>query len=169
MVHNALGCLYDQLDDDEDMIASAVAKVLIRPAMDSGAVDNVIHPKELPDDAEPQPNVTGKHFRGANNTVIEKFGSCDTILESSHGLVGCGWQLADVSRPLHSVSKVTGPAGGPGKQDVLFNNERCVVVAPGIVEEIMKRTTPIAEYKREGNLYIGEMTMSSFRRQGPEA
>ncbi len=166
---NSLACVLDQLDDDEDVIGSTIEKVLIRPAMDSGAVDNVIHPKELPDDAEPEPNTTGKHFRGANNSVIEKYGSCDTTLESSHGSVGCGWQLANVTRPLHSVSKVTGPPGAPGKQDVLFNNERCVVVPPGVVEEVLKRTRPIAEYKREGNLYIGEMTMSSCRRQGQKA
>ena len=54
------------------------------------------------------------------------------------------------------------------KQDVLFNNDVCVVVPPGIVAEILKRVTPIAKYDREGNLYVGEMTMSPFRRQEPQ-
>ena len=166
--HGSLSCLYAESEDEEGILGT-VEKVTIRPAMDSGSVDNVIHPRELPDDAEPRPNTSGKHFRGANNSVIEKFGSCDTILESPLGTVGCGWQLADVTRPLHSVSKVTGPAGVPGKQDVLFNNEICVVMPPGVVNEILKRYKPIAEYKREGNLYVGEMTMSSFRRQGQKA
>ena len=138
--------------------------------MESGAVDHVIHLRELPDDAIIVPNTTGKHFKGANDSVIEKYGSCDTILEGSEGTVGCGWQLADVSRSLHSVSKVCGPAGGlkNAKQDVLFNNDLCVVVPPGIVAEILKRVTPVAKYEREGNLYVGDMTMSSFRRQEPQ-
>ena len=69
---------------------------------------------------------------------------------------------------MHSVSAVAGPAGGPSKakQDVLFNNDLCVVVPPGIVNEILKRVKPVARYDREGNLYVGEMTMSSFPRQG---
>ena len=68
------------------------------------------------------------------------------------------------------VSKTCGPPGGikNAKQDVLFNNDVCVVVPPGIVAEILKRVKPIAQYDREGNLYVGEMTMSSFHRQEPQ-
>ena len=136
-----------------------------------GAVANVIHPKELPDDAVVRPNTIGKHFRGANNSVIENYGDVDTILESEDGRVGCGYKAADVSRPLHAVSQVCGPAGGPGKakQDVMFNNDVCVVMPPGLVREILKKFKPIAQYNREGNLYLGDMIMSSFHRQGPEA
>ena len=156
-------------EDEEELIATAVEKVTIRPAMDSGAVANVLHPKDLPADAEPQPNRTGKHFVGANNARIEKFGSCETVLESHLGAVGCNWQLADVARPLHSVSVVTGPIDGPGKQDVLFNNKCGFVVPPGVVAEIMKRVKPIMEYPRDGNLYTCEVEMSAFRRQGQDA
>ena len=38
-----------------------------------------------PGDAVIVPNTTGKHFKGANDSVIEKYGSCDTILEGSEG------------------------------------------------------------------------------------
>jgi len=55
---------------------------------------------------------------------------------------------------------------GPGKQDILFNNEKCFVVAPGVVKKLMETLTAVAEYDREGNLYIGEMALQSFRRQG---
>ena len=87
-------------------------------------------------------------------------------MSSGRGKVGCTWQMAAVSRALHSVGIVAGPKGGPGKQDILFNNEKCYVVAPGIVKKIMEHCKAVAEYDREGNLYIGEMTLSSFRRQG---
>ena len=77
--------------------------------------------------------------------------------------------MADVSRALHSVAKVTGPKSGPGKQDVLFDNEVCVVVPPGNVKEILKRIKPVIRYERQGNFYIAELTMSSFRRPGQGA
>ena len=156
-------------EEDEGMIGAATEEVTIRAAADSGAVDNVIHPSELPCDASPEPNTTGRHFVGANNARIEKFGTCKTKLESEHGAVGCEWQLADVSRPLHSVSKITGPEYGPPKQDVLFTNRKCVVVPPGIVDEILKRVTPVTEYTRTGNLDLGEFKMSSFARHGQGA
>ncbi len=157
------------LYDEEPLIATAAEKVIIRPAMVSGAVRNVIHPKNLPHDAEPKPNDTGRHFVGANNTTIERYGTCETILETPLGAVGCNWDLADVTRPLHSVSTVTGPIEGPGKQDVLFNNRLCVVVPPGVVDKILETIKPVMKYDREGNLYVAEMEMSTFRRQGQVA
>ena len=163
-------CILDEEENDNGLIATAVERFRIRPAMGSGAVGHVIHPRELPDDAFIVPNTSGNHFRGANDSVIETFGTCDTVLEGKAGTVGCTHQLANVSRPLHSVSKTCGPPGGAknAKQDVLFNNDVCVVVPPGIVAEILKRVTPIAQYDREGNLYVGEMTMSPFHRQEPQ-
>ena len=140
--------------------------VKVRVAMDSAACDNVIDPAELPKDAEYEENLDDKHFVGANNSPIERFGSCKTVMSSKLGKVGCTWQMAAVPRALHCVGIVAGPKGGPGKQDILFNNEECYVVAPGIVKKIMDHCKAVAEYDREGNLYIGEMTLSSFRRQG---
>ena len=49
---------------------------------------------------------------------------------------------------------------------MLFSNKKCVVVPPGIAEEILKKVTPVMEYQREGNLYVAEMEMSAFGRQG---
>ena len=101
--------------------------------------------------------------------MIEKFCTCLTELEGEHGKVGCDWDLAEVSRALHSVDKICGPQGVPGKRDVLFINERCVVVPSGVLEAITRHVKAIAGNKREGNLYLAEMTMSSFRRQGQGA
>ena len=74
--------------------------------------------------------------------------------------------MAAVSRALHSVGVVAGPNDGPGKQDILFNDRKCYVVAPGVVDRIMEKLNPVAEYDREGNLYIGEFSLSSFARHG---
>ena len=74
-----------------------------------------------------------------------------------------------MTRALHSVAKVAGPKGGPGKQDVLFNNNIFVVVPPGVVGEILKKIKPVMGYDREGNLYIADLAMSSFHWQGQHA
>ena len=63
------------------------------------------------------------------------------------------WNAADVARPLHAVSQVTGPADKPsGKHDVLFNNKRRVVVEPGVVEYILQPVKLMSECAREGDL-----------------
>ena len=73
---DALNCL--EMAAPDEVIAGMESSTRVRVAMDSAAVDNVIHPDELPDDAEYQPNTSGKHFVGANNAHIENFGSCQT-------------------------------------------------------------------------------------------
>ena len=40
------------------------------------------------------------------------------------------------------------------------------MVDPGIVKKLMETLSAVAEYDREGNLYVGEFTLESFRRQG---
>ena len=138
----------------------------IRVAMDSAAVANVIHPDELPDDVDFEPNLTNEHFVGANDSTIERYGTATTLLTGAKGAVGCEWDMADVTRPLHSVAKVTGPKGGPGKHDVLFDNDDCWVVAPGVVKAIMKHLSSVAHYERDGNLYLADMTVARFPRPG---
>ncbi len=157
------------LPEPDDFMGATTEEVTVSVAMDSGSAANAIHPAELPSDAQPKPNETGKHFAGVNNTRIEKFGTCCTTLEGDHGEVDCDWQLADVTRPLHSLSTIAGPPEGTGKQDVLFNNRVCVVVPPGIVDAILKKVKPVAQYNRQGNLYVAKMKMRSFGRQGPRA
>ena len=158
---------------DDEGVLGAVTQVRVRPAADSGACDHVINPDDLPDDvaAEIIPNTTGKHFKGANDSIIENYGDVETILESEHGAISCGWEAANVSRPLHSISRIAGPPGGiaNSKQDVLFNNDVCVVVPPGIVAEILKRVTPVAACARDGGLYVGDVILSGFHRHGQKA
>ncbi len=156
--------------EDEEMIAAVQEEVKAVVAIDSGAVANVVNPENVPKCVQIAPNTTGKHFRGANDSVIEKFGSCTTLMRDESGReVGCRWQVADVTRPLNAVSCITGPEEGDAIHNVIFSNKRAVVVPPGILEQVLKHVTPVAEYWRNGGLYTAEMTMSSFTRQGPKA
>ena len=74
-----------------------------------------------------------------------------------------------MSRPLHSVSQITGPIDGDGNHDASFNNKVCVVVPPGVVDAIIRQIEPIAQYRRAGGLYIANCTLSDFIGQGPKA
>ena len=152
-------------DEDDASLNAIKQEAQVRVAMDSGFCRNVMHPTTLPTGVKTIPNNSGNHFSGAGGEAIETFCECVTSLESRHGEVGCRWNLAGVARPLHSVSQIAGPADGDGHHDVLFNNTRCVVVPPGVVDAVMKQLgEPIAEYERDGNLYLSTFTMSDFVR-----
>ena len=148
-----------------EILGVAPAGITIVVAADSGAVTHVIHPSQLPAGCVPT-GANNDHFTGAGGEHIERFGEVDTILTSSHGATSCAWDCADVSRALHSIAKVTGPEHGEGVHEVLFTNRRAVVVRAGFVDKILQRTTPVLEYNRVGNLYLAEVKLSSFTRQG---
>ena len=65
-----------------DVINPATEEPVGKIAMGSAAVDDVIGPEGLPQDAQIVLNNTGKHFRGASNAHIEKYGQAPTVLES---------------------------------------------------------------------------------------
>ena len=155
-------------DDLEELIANTVEEVTIQVAMDSGSCANVAHKDDMPKGSFIEPNVDDKHFSGAGGDRIRKHGTCRTKCVGAAGEFITDWSVAEVTRALHSVSKVTGPEDhATGHHDVLFNNKRCCVVPPGIVELIMTKVKAVAEYKRSGGLYLADITMSSFARQGP--
>ena len=134
--------------------------------MDSGACASVIHPDMLPAGVVPPGNPTGQVFHGVNNSPIRRFGHAVARMKDGSMDVGCGWQVAEVSRPRNSVAEVCGPIGHEvGHQDVLFNNKTFSVVPPGVVAAIMQQLTAVAENPREGNLYLAEVELSSFTRQ----
>ena len=49
---------------------------------------------------------------------------------------------------------------------MLFDNDHCYVVAPGVDKKMMEHLKPVAEYGREGHLYVGKFSLSSFTRRG---
>ena len=164
-----ISLIEDEADAGAGEVLALHHETKVRVAMDSGACKSVIHPSAVPAGIKIAPNTTGKHFSGAGGEVIERFGECETLMTSSDSSVRGRWSLADVARPLTSVSQVTGPADGEGNQDVLFNNKVCVVVPPGVVAAVLRQIKPIAQYRREGGLYLADFTLSDFVRQGPQA
>ena len=125
----------DLIEEDETEESQEVNNVCettkVRVAMDSGAVKHTINEDSLPKGAVLIPNTSGKHFVGAGGDHIPRLGSCKTLMSGECGKAGCEWQVADVTRALHSVSTTTGPPTGSGNYDVLFNNRMGVVVPAG--------------------------------------
>ncbi len=163
--------MVDYEEHVEDLIAAAEcdASTEVEVAVDSGSVANVIRKGDVPAGAAMIPNDTEHDFVDAQGGSIKNHGTVKTIMVDANGKqIGCRWRVAGVSRPLHSVSCITGPEEGTGDADVLFSNKRCVVVPPGIVEKLMQRLKPITEYKRKGGLYTAKMTLSGFGRRGQE-
>ena len=107
---NSINTLWDEALEADLEINATESSVEMEVAMDSGATANVAHPNNMPADIVIRPNETDFHFKGANNSKIEKFGECETILTDAAGSsVGCHWNMANVGRPLHSTAVVTGP------------------------------------------------------------
>ena len=172
ILESLISCVVPSDDDREyiDNVVAVVKEAKIPVAMDSGSCENVIHPDDLPEGFKVIPNAPDvQHFKGANDSHIERYGTIETVMrQDGKQPIRGDWVGADVSRALHSVSKVCGKPTAP-KQDVLFDADNCFVVAPGIVKQIMKQIKAIAEYQRLGGLYVAEMTVSSFTRPGASA
>ena len=158
------------LEEEDDMIGvvGTSDEVEIEVAFDTGAVGNVCGPDDVPANAKLIPNRSGKNFTGAGGDTIINHGSINTMCTGEHGKVGCEWRVADITRPLHGGTQVTGPIDNP-RQDVIMNAEGVYVVEPGVVKEMLKKLKPVVEYKRKGNLYLAKMKMTGFTRPGQGA
>ena len=155
----------------EQLVGATLDELTVQVAMDSGSCANVIHPDDLPQTCVITPKEANeKDFHGAGGDPIKKHGRVKTMMRGARGAFTTDWQSAEVTRALHSVSKVCGPEEhDTGLQDVLFNNKHCFVVPPGIVAAIMQKVKAVAEYKRSGGLYLADFKVSRFARQGQGA
>ena len=157
-------------DDDSAMLATE-DEVDIAPAADSGAVDHVAGPGDIPGSALVVADDDTRDFRSANNGVIKNHGQATIELTQEGGpTLTSTVQVADVSRPLHSVSKICdGPCEGQEKE-MLFMKGEAVVVPAGTFSRLLASVTPLVRYKRSGGLYVAKMrarTKSSFTRPDP--
>ena len=133
-------CVVEGEDSMEEQIIGSVVdtSVDIAPVIDSGAVDNVVHPQYMPKDAEIEANRTNHHYSNASGGVIIRHGHAYTILTDENGQhMICPTQVADVVRPLHSVSKVTGGPEPVALAGMVFtNNVGCVVAAGALISSL---------------------------------
>ena len=146
---------YEDNDDAEIMVADE--EVEIEVAADSGSVDHIAHPSNLPRSVKLRRPANGKtrNFVSASNDPIKNYGEARVRLRTEEGkTVGNIFQAAEVCRPLHSVSK-TCDAG----HEMLFMKGEAIVVPEGTFSKLIGSVTPIARYRRKGGLYVAKMTV----------
>ncbi len=125
-------------------MAVAPKKTMIRPALDSGAGEHVVNADDVTT-LTIKPSAGSKnnrHFVAANGQRIPNQGEVTVKMKGNSGNVTSTFQVAPVTRPLHSVSRMCDM-----ECEVEFTKHEGVVTKNGKV---------IAKYPRVGGLYVAE-------------
>ena len=112
---------------------------------------HVVGPQHLPGSISVE-RKEGKvrNFVGANNSPIKHYGAARVRLELEDGRhIQNEFQVADVCRPLHSISTVTDEGF-----DVLFRKGEGTVVPAGVFDKILAQVKHVCTYPRRGGLYV---------------
>ena len=165
LMYDLVGLLgAEPVDEDLNMVKSEGAWEEFTAVMDSGAAESVAP-------LEAAPNVpmqasrgskSGQKFHTADGTKLPNHGEKNIVAITDEGRsVAMKYQVADITKPLCSVGKVT-----DSNNLVCFNREGGIIYHLG-----SKKITP---FKREGGVYVlrtwisrdGTSTESDFGRQG---
>ena len=133
--------------------AAAVPEFIgIDVAVDSGAGDHVFAAVDAPGHVvtESPDARRGQKSKGAGGHVMDNEGQfvlemLAPIEDGQHNAVDVCWQIADVCRPLLSVSKICDKA----QRTVTFDAKKAAV------RDVKGRI--VCVFQRKGNLYIGRM------------
>ncbi len=154
-------------DDDEEEVLNAEDEKEIEAALDSGCVKHVVTRGNIPATIEVVPPPSGaKDFVGAGGHGIRRHGKAQVVLIPEEGeTVGSVTEVADVTRPLHSVGQVADT-----EKEILFTKGEAVVVPAGALSRYLKGIRIFARYKRRGGLYLAKMKVrdpKTVRRRSP--
>ena len=151
----------DSSDEGEILAAGEVVEVEV--AADTGAVAHVVGPKDLPKSLRVvKPKGKVRNFVGPKGETIDNYGTAEVEMEQEDGRIlgGC-FNVADVCRPLHSISTITDQA-----HDMLFMRNKAVVVPEGTFDKILAMIKPIITYPRKGGLYVAKMKITDPSQRG---
>ena len=152
-VGRSLG-LFEELDGEINGLDDTEVEVDV--AADSGACAHVFGPDDLPGNVKVN-NVVRRRFHGANNSPIEHHGEAVVHLVQEDGTVATSTvQVAEVCRPLHSVSTIC-----DGKKEMLYTDEEAVVVPKGSLSKFLAQCQRLATYPRVGGLYVARVKVRS--------
>jgi hypothetical protein len=133
---------------DELLAITGQRTKVLRVALDSGAGDHVAGKADLEGfEIEASPgSKSGQHFRAANKGRLKNEGQVHVSMRQeagSNSKLGSTFQVAEISRPLFSVSKVC-DTGATAK----FDAQQAVIRS--------KDGRVLARFKRQGGLYVAE-------------
>ena len=126
-------------------------------ALDSGAVDHCVNPKDLPDSIMVVKEDEKRRFVNATGEDIDHYGNALVRLKKPDGKhVSSTFQVMDVCRPLHSTSKICDQGC-----NVVYTDKEAVVIPSGLLEKFLESVTRHATYPRVGGLYVAELHVST--------
>ena len=137
----------NEIDENKEFLDE-----VIEVALDSGAGDHVAAPKEAPAYAieESPGSLAGQHFTGAGGHRMRNQGQIKLHLRADNGKKGrdirTTFQMAQVTRPLMSVSKVCDSGLW-----VKINKDMAIIMD--------KNDKEVCRFMRRGGLYIAKMRM----------
>ena len=162
--------LFEELVNDSNALLAAMeTEIETEVAADSGAVDHVAGPDDIPGCVEVK-RTRVRNFVGPTGKPIEHHGEALVHLVNETGrVIGSVFQIANVVRPLHSVSKICDE-----KHEMLFTATEATVVPAGTLSKFLASIKGTVKYHRNGGLYVtkvkvrapGTSASSSFTRPG---
>ena len=145
--------------DEDDVLVAGEEEIEIVVAYDTAAVDNVCSKEDLPGLQVVPSNGSkqGRGFVAANGQRIDNEGEIHVVMEPSgmRNSVGTTFQIAEVSRPLLSASRVA-DAGYEAHVNAL-------------VATISRDGKPVAKFHRKGGLYLATMKVRRPKSPGNAA
>ena len=134
-------------------------------ALDSGAVDHVCGPDDVPQSVTPvsRPDGRERNFIGAGGDRIKNYGEARVVLEQDGSLpsLAITHQVAEVCRPLHAVSKIC-----DNGKEILFTKEGATVIPEGSLSKFLGTLKASARYSRKGGLYVARVRARNPQRAG---
>ena len=144
----------DELHSSEQILAALETEIDAEVAADSGACDHVAGPDHIPGSVGITKAERIRNFIDAQNNGIKHHGEAQVHLVDDKGnVMATTVQVAEVCRPLHSVSKICDGAGDV-HHEMLFMQDQAVVVPAGTFSKFMKQVKIITTYPRRGGLYV---------------
>jgi hypothetical protein len=127
--------------------SASIRKRAVKVAIDSGAGDHVASPEDVEGFSitESANSRANRNFVAANGGKIKNHGQATVRGKVKGRRIASTFQVADVTRPLYSVSKLC-DAG----YKVDFTKEEATVLRDGKI---------IHRFPREGGLYVAEMSI----------
>ena len=157
--------------DECDGLMLSDEEVEIWVASDSGAVDHVCGPGHIPGTVvlrQPSDGKLTRNFISASGGSIKNHGAGEVNLITEEGnVISSTFQVADVCRPLHSVSKTCDQG-----HEMLYTSDEALVLPAGVLSKLLAtlNVKPVARYVRRGGLYVAKMKardgVSAFIRPG---
>ena len=145
------------VNDSNALLAAMGTEIETEVAADSGAVDHVAGPDDIPGSVDIK-RTRVRNFVGPTGKPIERHGEALVHpIKETGKTIGSIFQIANVVRPLHSVSKICDE-----KLEMLFTATEATVVPAGTLSKFLASIKGTVKYHRKGCLYVTKVKVKAL-------